>query len=401
MTEIGCRASDTPQLRLSKQNAVVFAWLVTGGTLLVGLVMASIAEWWVVGTAVAGAVAYAGNVVAFGARGDLRTFLNGFTLISVFATVALRFTMRGIPNGEMVLLGGLTWVAGAALTGRMSRLVRVAALFFAVVVGTEAAIWRFPPEPRTFPAWFAPVIFACAVITLTVWVAWLIYPLARGRRELADALAKEHDRSERLLLNVLPPSIAARLKDSSEVIADRCENATVLFADIVGFTTMSARMAPEALVKMLDEIFSEFDELVKRYGLEKIKTIGDAYMAAAGVPLQNPNHAAAAAGMALDMLDAVAELNRDAGLELKIRIGLNTGTVIAGVIGKQKFSYDLWGDAVNTAARMESHGLPGHIQLSDTTKAKIGEGFITEDRGTVEMKGKGQMHTWLLRGRQN
>ncbi len=219
-----------------------------------------------------------------------------------------------------------------------------------------------------------------------------------ARREFTAMrlLGEERERSERLLLNILPASIAERLKTSEAAIADHSEEVTVLFADIVGFTPLSARKTPQALVQMLDRIFSEFDALAETHGLEKIKTIGDAYMAAAGLPERRVDHAPAAARMAQGMLAAVARIAAETGEALALRIGLHSGPVVAGVIGTKKFSYDMWGDTVNTASRMESHGVPGAIHCSEATAALLRKGFALTPRGAVEIEGKGVMHTFLL-----
>jgi class 3 adenylate cyclase len=209
-------------------------------------------------------------------------------------------------------------------------------------------------------------------------------------------LGEERERSERLLLNILPASIAERLKSSEAAIADHSEEVTVLFADIVGFTPLSARKTPQALVQMLDRIFTEFDTLAEAHGLEKIKTIGDAYMAAAGLPERRADHAPAAARMAQGMLEAVARIAGETGEALALRIGLHSGPVVAGVIGTKKFSYDMWGDTVNTASRMESHGVPGAVHCSEATAALLQAGFALTARGGIEVEGKGEMHTFLL-----
>ena len=209
-------------------------------------------------------------------------------------------------------------------------------------------------------------------------------------------LGQERERSERLLLNVLPASIAERLKNSPDSIADHSADVTVLFADIVGFTTLSAKKSPQDLVRLLDLIFSEFDALAEKHGLEKIKTIGDAYMAAAGLPAPRAHHAVAATHMAREMLAAVARIARETGEPLALRIGLNSGPVVAGVIGRKKFIYDLWGDTVNTASRMESHGIPGEVQLSEATATLLRPSFALMARGVIQVDGKGEMPTFLL-----
>ncbi len=212
-------------------------------------------------------------------------------------------------------------------------------------------------------------------------------------------LAAEKDRSESLLLNILPQAIADRLKRDTSVIADSFPSVSILFADIVGFTKMSAKTAPQALVVMLNEIFSEFDRLAEKYQVEKIKTIGDNYMVGSGLPIAREDHAIAIANMGLDMIDVLDRFNENKQLGLQIRIGINSGPAVAGVIGKKKFIYDVWGDSVNIASRMESHGTPGRIHISQDTYDLIQNDFLCERRGTVEVKGKGQMTTFFLVGR--
>ena len=216
-------------------------------------------------------------------------------------------------------------------------------------------------------------------------------------RDQMAALDAERSRSETLLLNVLPRRIADRLKDApGVVIADRFASATVLFSDIVGFTELSTRLTPEELVKRLDEIFTKFDEIADQLGLEKIKTIGDAYMVCGGVPLRRADHAEAICEMAIRVRDCVEQMEGD----LQVRIGVHTGPVIAGVIGKKKFIYDVWGDTVNTASRMESHGVPGAIHVSEATYEETKDIFDFESRGTITVKGKGEMKTHILVGRR-
>ncbi|MEG4984401.1 adenylate/guanylate cyclase domain-containing protein [Microcoleus sp. BR0-C5] len=213
-------------------------------------------------------------------------------------------------------------------------------------------------------------------------------------------LRQEKERSEQLLLNILPAEIADRLMRTNESPAEHFEEATILFADIVGFTSISARIEPMQLVAGLNQIFSAFDQLTEKHGLEKIKTIGDAYMVVGGLPVSRPDHCEAIANMALDMQAYMQDVENIFGESLQIRIGINTGPVIAGVIGIKKFIYDLWGDAVNVASRMESHGKPGYIQVTDATYLKLQNKYLLELRGTIEVKGRGEMMTYWLLGRR-
>lgn len=213
-------------------------------------------------------------------------------------------------------------------------------------------------------------------------------------RELEEA----RRRSEELLLNILPSPIAKRLEQGEEMIADRFSDVTVLFADIVDFTPMSSDMSPEAVVELLDKVFTEFDKISSYYELEKIKTIGDCYMAVGGIPEPRADHAERVAGAALDMLPALSALGSRLDKPLSVRIGLHSGDVVAGVIGQQKFIYDLWGDTVNTASRMESQGVGDHIQVTEAVRALLDHRYAFESRGEVEVKGKGAMSTYFLVG---
>ncbi|MGI9665899.1 MAG: adenylate/guanylate cyclase domain-containing protein, partial [Acidimicrobiia bacterium] len=215
-------------------------------------------------------------------------------------------------------------------------------------------------------------------------------------RALMADLDDEKSESERLLLNILPQAIAERLKDEPGVIADRFESVSVLFSDIVGFTPLSETLSATEMVEWLNEVYSVFDELVQSHGVEKIRTIGDGYMVAAGVPFPIDHHAVAICSLALDMKHHFASLPAVGGRRVNFRIGISSGPVVGGVIGTHKFQYDIWGDTVNTAARMESHGEPGRIQISAATRDLIADRFVCESRGLVEVKGKGEMQTWFV-----
>ncbi|MGI0486970.1 adenylate/guanylate cyclase domain-containing protein [Pantanalinema rosaneae CENA516] len=227
-------------------------------------------------------------------------------------------------------------------------------------------------------------------------------------------LQAEQEKSERLLLSILPKPVAEQLKQQQHLldqniveptsgtrsgIAESFAAATVLFADIVDFTQTSSHRSPIEIVNLLNHIFSAFDYLAERHQLEKIKTIGDAYMVVGGVPTARSDHAAAIADMALDMQDAIVKFNQETGESFSIRIGISTGPVVAGVIGTKKFIYDLWGDTVNTASRMESQGLPNYIQITEATYDCLGDRYLFEERGRIEIKGKGNMLTYWLKGK--
>ena len=221
------------------------------------------------------------------------------------------------------------------------------------------------------------------------------------RKQAEEALRLEQEKSESLLLNILPQAIVDKLKQNTSAIAQHFDEVTILFADIVGFTPLSARMPPIELVNLLNEIFSTFDALAEKHGLEKIKTIGDAYMVAGGLPVPKDNHAEAVAEMALDMQASINRFQAEKNEQFQIRIGINTGQVVAGVIGIKKFIYDLWGDTVNVASRMESSGLPGSIQVTTSTYERLQDKYLFDKRGLIKIKGKGEMVTYWLISRRD
>jgi class 3 adenylate cyclase len=252
-------------------------------------------------------------------------------------------------------------------------------------------------EARTEPV--LPLLYG-SVQSIAMFAAVLLLGEAVRSRQALDRahnlLLAERERSERLLLNVLPAPIATRLKQGDEVIADRFPQVTVMFADLVDFTRRSRDTSPEKVVRVLDDLFSAFDRLAERHGLEKIKTIGDAYMVVGGLPEPRPDHAQAVAEMALAVREEVVHHLDPAGCPLALRIGIDSGPVVAGVIGRRKFTYDLWGDTVNTASRMESTGTPGCIQVTDRVHRRLDGRYRFQHRGPVKVKGKGVLDTWYL-----
>jgi class 3 adenylate cyclase len=246
------------------------------------------------------------------------------------------------------------------------------------------------PSPAPMPLLLRQAFFILNVCVVGAVVCVIV-------RYFAMRLEAEQAKSEMLLLNLLPAPIAERLKGGEEPIADTFTDVTVLFAVIVGFTALSTRVSPTEMVQMLNRIFSAFDALARHHGMEEIKTIGDGYHVVAGLPVPRPDHAEAAAAMALDMREAVQALAQETGWPLLLRIGIDSGgPVIAGVIGTQKYVYEVWGDVVNAASRMESHGIPGAIQVTETAYHRLREAYALEERGQIEVKGKGQMRTYLL-----
>jgi adenylate cyclase len=304
-----------------------------------------------------------------------------------------------VPASGVVLWSTIAPLTALALIGLRRALPWLAA-YFVVVVVLALAEATLSIDPSLLPPGIILTFFVMNCIG-TMLSSFVLLGYYVHQSELArDALAVERERSERLLLNVLPEPIAAQLKEHHGVIAERHEAVTVLFADLVGFTQQTAGMQAEDLVEMLDEIFSAFDAIVGAEDLEKIKTIGDAYMVAGGLPEPRADNVEAVARVALAMQSEVAAIaQRGEHPWLNLRIGIDSGPVVAGVVGRRKFIYDIWGDTVNTASRMESHGSPGRIQLTARAAEGLGSSFILEPRGIVDVKGKGPMETFLLGGR--
>ncbi|MFO0588275.1 MAG: adenylate/guanylate cyclase domain-containing protein [Polyangiaceae bacterium] len=274
----------------------------------------------------------------------------------------------------------------------------IAALSPASYLFVEHHPWTATGATPVPEAWHAPlgaVTSALVFVTLALIVGFFYQTILVAEADLA----KEHERSEGLLHNILPRAIARRLKRDRAAIADGFAEVSVLFADIVGFTELSARMPPSDLVALLNKLFSELDDLAERRGLEKIKTIGDAYMVASGLPEPRPDHAEALVLFALDMLEVATRWGKESGHPLALRIGVHAGPVVAGVIGKRKFIYDLWGDTVNIASRMESHGAPGRIQVTEDVAKLLPAAIRLSEPRSVQVKGRGEMTTRFVLGR--
>ena len=320
--------------------------------------------------------------------------------------ILLAPTLSMIPLGGFLLAGGVgLWgilaPLGALVFSDVRSAVRWYIAFVVVFLGSGIVGEVIGPVWPELPGWFTSTMLALNIAVGGTIVFTLLALFARQRSEALAALRVEQAKAENLLLNILPRSIADRLKAQAQPIADQFGSASILFADVVDFTPWSERLQPAEVVGYLDHLFSHFDDLAERHGLEKIKTIGDCYMAAAGVPTPRPDHARALALMALDMLDAMRSDDEVGRLGLELRVGINSGPVVAGVIGRKRFLYDLWGDAVNTASRMESHGTPGRIQITGATYELIADEFECEPRGTITVKGKGEVETWYLIGHRS
>ena len=340
----------------------------------------------------------------------------GLTVSSVFVTAAgslwvvwrWPFTYPNIAHlpvaNAVMISAALVVMAGGLLASAVNAVWGFVAVLAALAVFADRRasfwLWIFIVSQIVAAAWGSQIepiyevanVEYVAIFNLLVVVVFVFYMMLFYVRQRAFLLTQ----SEGLLRNILPAEIADRLKTSDETIADDYEAASILFADIVDFTPMSADMTAAELVALLDDVFTAFDLLVEERGLEKIKTIGDAYMVAAGVPKPREDHAQILCDLALAVQD-LASIREFQGRSVSFRIGINSGEVVAGIIGTKKFSYDLWGDSVNTASRMESSGTAGEIQVTDDTKRLVEDAFICEPKGTVDIKGKGPMTVWTLK----
>ena len=338
-----------------------------------------------------------GSLVVFARTRSFHFLLVTQLLDILFTTTAGQMLVGGfLPSGGVGLWGILAPL-GALVFLEVRQAVRWFGAFLLVflLLGLAGEV-LFPDAD--LPVGFTSTMLALNIVGAGSIAFTLLAVFARQRNAALMSLRIEQEKSEILLLNILPRPIAERLKAATQTIADHFDATSILFADVVDFTPLSQRLPPVEVVGILDQLFSHFDALVERHGLEKVKTIGDCYMAAAGVPNPHPDHARMAALLALDMRDVVATSAVVGRLGLELRIGINSGPVVAGVIGTKRFLYDLWGDAVNTASRMESHGTPGEIQITRETYELLKDEFVCKPRGTILVKGKGRMETWYLVG---
>ncbi len=310
------------------------------------------------------------------------------TLLMLVLPFVLQWSLGGFAAGSAVMMWALVAPIIALMLDGPARAMRWFYAFLALTGVSGLIDARVAEHAAALPPAFVTLFYVITMAAMSSVVFLLLRHFSRQQDEAQR-------RSEELLLNILPPSIAERLKSKPGAIADGYSDVTVLFADIVGFTDLSARSDPQEIVRMLNGIFSDFDTIAEKHGLEKIKTIGDAYMAAAGLPTPREDHAEAVMEAAIEMLACLDRYQAHDGAPLGLRVGINTGPVVAGVIGKHKFIYDLWGDAVNMASRMESNGVPGAIQVSPATWARVKDKYGFRARGPLQIKGKGEVSTWL------
>ena len=393
---VGSQPSDTPDERLRKSALVLSSLLITVLSFVWVGTYAALGLWRSALIPLAYQVASLVGLVFFARTKRYAAYRASQVAMFLLLPFLLQWSLGGFVESGAVAIWAFVAPLGALVFYGPRQAIPWFGAFLALVA-LSAVIDGVLPEPsEEIPSSVVVVFFALNILGPSITTFALLEHFVRSRDRAHALLAAEQERSETLLLSIFPQAIAERLKISQDVIAERSEEVSVVFADITGFTPIAERLPAEEVVVLLDEIFSAFDELVAHHGLEKIKTIGDGYMVAAGIPTPRADHAEAAARLALAMKQALAELPVASGLNL--RIGIDSGPVVAGVIGRTKFGYDLWGDTVNTASRMESHAPPGAIQVTERTYRRLEDSFVLERRTGVVVKGKGEMTTYVLLG---
>ncbi|HEV3473039.1 MAG TPA: adenylate/guanylate cyclase domain-containing protein [Actinomycetota bacterium] len=392
LLSIGADSADSSDLRFRKQLLVGIAIFILPVAILWGSL------YWVIGEEAVALTPWAyatGSIISLAvfARNRNFGFLRTAQFLLILVAPALGTVMLGgLDDSSSVLLWSLLAPLGAVAFDRPARAWPWFAAFVSTVVLALVFSEVVRPEGANLPEGFVRTFDVLNIVAVSLVAMMLLVTFARGR-DAAQA------RVEALLLNILPDEIAQRLQAEPSAIADDFENASILFADVVDFTPLASRLEARDVVGMLDRLFTAFDELVDRYEVEKIKTIGDCYMVAAGVPSPRPDHAHALAGLALELQDCARTCLPES--HLRLRIGISSGPVVAGVIGRRRFLYDLWGDTVNMASRMESHGTSDQIQITRSTWELLRDDFVAEPLGLVDIKGKGQVETWRLVSRNN
>jgi class 3 adenylate cyclase len=390
---MGVLSTDSRDEALRKETLVLAASVETALAVVWVATYSALGLYWSAAIPFAYQVVSIISLAVFAKTKRYRFFRARVLALSLVLPFVLQLSLGGFLPSSGVVLWSFTAPLGALLFSGRREAARWFAAFLLIIALSAALDPLLANKTAEIPQGIVIAFFALNVLGVTGTCFFLLHYFVRERDRATEMIAAERERSEQLLLNVLPAPIAERLKSGEFPIADSASEVGVLFADIAGFTPLSETMTPDDLVRLLNEVFTDFDGLAADHGLEKIKTIGDAYMVASGLHGTRPTHAEDLAEMALGMLRATG---RRGGLSL--RIGMDIGPVVAGVIGVQKFSYDLWGDTVNTAARMESHGIPGAIQVTERAHRRLVTAFDFEDRGIIDVKGKGPMRTYLLIG---
>lgn len=395
VSRVGFDPNDTDEVRLQKSSLVLgsFMFIIAGALwgILYILFGEPLAGWIPLSYAIFSSL----SVIAFHLNRRYRFFLFSQLLLILFLPFLLMAALGGFIHSSAVILWSLISPLGAFLFDEPRHALRWLGGYLGLIV-VSGFLEFHPLVSSSLSPTLVTIFFVLNIGVVSAIVITLLAYFVSEKNRLFALLRNEQVKSENLLLNILPKEIAAILKNESRTIADHYTEASVLFADMVGFTPLSAQLPPVEMVELLNEAFSFFDSLLDKYSVEKIRTIGDSYMVASGVPRQRPDHAQALVHMALEMRDYISTHEFRNRHRVSFRIGINSGSMIAGVIGRRKFVYDVWGDAVNIASRMESHGLGGAVQITQATYDLIKDEFVCEPRGSVNVKGKGEMDVWLV-----
>jgi len=394
LSRAGTLPGDSEDLRARKSTLVLAVAAITALSTVWVTTYAALGHYAAAAIPLAYQMASILSLAAFHRFKRLPALRSSQLFLFVLLPFLLQWTLGGFVASGAVMLWAVLAPFGALMLS--SRREALGWLGMYVVLTIISGAWdsRLAEDPAQASSVVSAVFFVLNVVVVSATAFFLLQYFIRH-------LEFERARSNRLLLNILPEAIAERLKAGEGVIADGFDEATVLFADIVGFTPLAAALAPRDVVLLLDDVFSRFDALAKEHGLEKIKTLGDGYLVVGGIPTPRPDHADAIADLALDLRDTIGEVETPIGKPLAIRIGIDSGPIVAGVIGTTKFGYDLWGDTVNTASRMQSHATPGDIQVTDRVFRQLRDRYLFEHRGLTDVKGKGHVETHLLVARMN
>ena len=400
LAELAAEAGDDPEIKLRKALLLRVSFLIILAAALWGVLYLIFSE------PLAGAIplSYSAfsllTLLGFLATRRYDLYLTAQLVLILLLPFLLMVALGGFVNSSAVVLWSVLCPMAALVFDRPEKAPRWLLLYFGLLILGGALQPYVRLTNNLPPTMIVPLFFVLNLGTVSGIAFFLLYYFVREKDRAYRMLNLERERADQLLLNVLPKEVAPRLKQGGQTIAEHFDSASVLFADIVGSTTLFADMEPREIVDWLNEVFSAFDVLLDKYGLEKIRTIGDSYMVAAGVPSPRPDHARALALMALEMCEQLQQMPARNGRRIAFRMGMNSGPMVGGVIGKTKFHYDLWGDTVNTASRMESHGEAGKIQVTQQTYDLLRGEFDFEPRGLIPIKGKGELQTWFLLGRR-
>lgn len=396
----GSRPGDTEDEKLQKALLMGGSIIIAPVALTWALLYAFFGEWLAAAITFTYAAADVAAMAHLRRTGQARPLREVQKICTLFLPFFLTLILGGLAQSSALIIGALMAPLGALLYYPDQRAATRLFAGYIALLALTGILHPYFVRANNLPLWMILALFVLNVGIVSSLAFFQLRAFVHQRDEALRLLRLEQAKTDSLLTNILPRPIADILKNEPQVIAERYEAVSILFADVVGYTPLSTTIEAAELVTVLNEVYTCFDDVMERYGLEKIRTTGDGYMAASGVPVPRPDHAQALASAALEMMDFLNRWDSPRAKEILFRMGINSGPVLAGVIGRKKFSYDVWGDPVNVASRMESHGEPGKIQVARATYELLKDEFLLEPRGTVAIKGKGDMETWYLLGRK-